>query len=156
MTFFADHVEILSEFGKMVGIPDVAFDQDGYCCLGFDDVVLNIEHNETFRHLLVFSEVASLPAQPNKSLLLLLLKLNYASLVMGAGGISIDEHAGTIMFVERIPLRGLDNVAFEAAMRSIVDRVEALKTAMSDPDFVSSNTTLNASDLPPTFLLRQC
>lgn len=156
MTFFADYVEILSEFGKKVGISDVVFDQDGYCCLGFDDVVLNIEHDETLRHLLVFSEVTSLPAQPQKSLLLLLLKLNYASLVMSTGGIGIDEHAGRIMFVERIPLRGLDGAAFEAAMSSIVDRVEALKTAMSDPDFVSPNTTLNASDLPSNFPLHQC
>lgn len=146
MTLFANHVDILSEFGKKIGIPDVAFDKDGYCCLGFDDVVLNIEHNEELRHLLVFSEVASLPAQPQESLLLRLLELNYASLVMGTGAIGVDEHARTIMFVERIPLRGLDAEAFETAMRSIIDRVEALKTAIAAPDFVSPNPNSNAFD----------
>ena len=141
MAFLADPVEMLSEFGRRIGIPDVVFDEDGYCCLGFDDVVLNLELNGPASHLIISSEIGKLPSQPPESLLLRYLALNHAALIMGTGGIGVNEDRRTIVYVERIQLRGLDIEIVEAEITRIVDRVEALKSTLSAPGFESSTTT---------------
>jgi Tir chaperone protein (CesT) family len=122
-----DHRAILADFGKTIGIPQIEFDAQGHCCLGFDEVVLNIEYNADLKHFLIYSALGPLPPVPDVSLMERLLDLNYASLIMGKGAIGVDRDARAIIFVERIALRGLTSKDFEDAIQSIVNRVEALK-----------------------------
>lgn len=144
MVFLADPAQMLSEFGQRMGIPGVVFDEDGYCCLGFDDVLLNLELNEQAQHVIVSSEVGSLQPQPPEALLSRYLALNHAALIMGLGGIGVNEDRRVIMYVDRIPLRGLDVETLEAEIARFVDRVEVLKTALASPDLASDD--LSASD----------
>ncbi|MFC0217148.1 CesT family type III secretion system chaperone [Pseudochelatococcus lubricantis] len=137
MSFIANHTHIIQEFGKLINIPELALDEDGYCCLGFDDVVLDIEYKEHLKILLVHSRIGTLPDQPWSALLEKLQDMSYATLIMGTGAIGIDRHARRIMFIERIPLRGLTPQDFEAAIEAIVDRVEKLTATINAPDFVS-------------------
>jgi len=139
MAFLADPPAILTEFGRRMGILDIVFDDDGHCCLGVEDVVLNIEHNESLEQLIVLSEVGKLPAQPSAFLLSRYLAINHLALIMGAGGIGVDEDKRIVRFVERIPLRGLDIETLEADITHIVNRVEALKIILSSPGFDMPN-----------------
>lgn len=122
-----DPREILTEFGKTIGIAEIAFDEEGHCCLGFDDVVVDIAISETGSSVIVSSEITTLPPQSDETLLLRYLALNYIALIMGTGAIGVDTDKRSVRFVERISLRGLDEAIFTSEMTAIVDRVEKLK-----------------------------
>ena len=143
MDMVADHHQLLSELGKQIGIPDIKFDQAGFCCLGFDEVVLNIEYSDPLKHLLIYSAIGQMPPVAGEAYLLRLLELNYASLVMGTGAVGVNSDAGVISFVERVPLRGLSSQGFEAIIQSIVNRVEALQKQIAT---LATGTASNGSD----------
>jgi len=156
MAVIKDPAEILTEFGERIGIPDVEFDEDGYCCLGFDDVVLNLELNEAAGHIIISSEIGKLPSQPTESILFRYLALNHLALMMGTGGIGVDEDRRVVMFVDRVSLRGLDIQIIEAEITRIVDRAEALAAALSSPEFESVTTTRSDSLQLMNFALSRC
>jgi hypothetical protein len=135
MQEFGDLQHYLTQLCAKLGVESVELDADGYCCVGFDDVILNIEHDEKRHDVLTYAELAELPAQPQPAYLLRVLEVNYASLLMTPGAIGVDTQARKIMFVERVPLLGLSYQGFEAALQSIVNRVESLQKLMISRGF---------------------
>lgn len=153
MNITAYYSEILSSFGQKIGIPDIQFDDDGQCILKFDDVTVNLELNQDATQIIVSSPLTSLSEQPNEALMLRYLALNYIALIHGTGGIGFDEGTRQLMFVERIPLLGLDDDRFEAIMTYTVDRVEALQAMLSSPEWsYDINSTLDIPALMPLFI----
>jgi Tir chaperone family protein CesT len=133
MTLFPDHRSLLVELGQRIGIADLAFDDGGYCCLKIGESVLNIEFDEAQGHFLIYCAIGQLPREPTLERFRQLAELNYASLLLGKGGVGADERSGRIMFVERLPLRGLDAGLLETELRATVERIEAMtKLVMAD------------------------
>lgn len=131
----SDPQVFLSQLCQKLGVENIEFDEDGYCCVGFDDVILNIEHEKEKRDLLIYAEIVDLPGQPQSAYLMRILEVNYASLLMTPGAIGVDTQARKVMFVEHIPLLGLTYDAFEKALQSIVNRVESLQKLMMSRGF---------------------
>lgn len=142
MSHVPDYRTLLAEFGQRIGLPDLAFDDDGYCCLQIEESVLNIEADEHQGQFLVYSSVGQLPRAPTLAVFRQLAELNYASLMLGKGAIGVDERSGRIMFVERIAWRGLDAGLLETEIRGVSDRIEAATRLVLDepqPDVVPSD-----------------
>jgi|GEM_PF-3161102 len=149
MTVLAPFSDVLSTFGKKIGLPMIAFDGDGHCCLGFDDVVVNIGVNQDATQIIVSSPVATLTESPTEGLMLRYLALNHVALLSGTGGLGFDEGTRQLVFVERIPLLGLDEDLFESSMTQVVGRIEALKEMLASPDWtaLAMNPTLDSTAL---------
>jgi hypothetical protein len=135
MLTITDPHEILTDFGKTIGIPDIAFDADGHCCLGFDDMAVDLAVNEGDGHMIVSSEIATVAVDADGAVLLRYLALNHAALITGAGAIGLDTGKRVVRYIERIPLRGLDEAAFRTAMTLIVDRIEKLRDWLASERF---------------------
>jgi hypothetical protein len=139
VTFFPDHRSLLVELGQRIGVADLAFDDNDYCCLKIGDSVLNIEFDAAQKHLVIYCAIAQLPREPTIERFRQLAELNYASLLLGRGGIGADTRSGQIMHVERISLRGLDAGGLETELQGTIDRIEAMtKLVLADPPAASA------------------
>ena len=125
---------LLAELGRTLGIANLEFDEKNYCCLAFDDVVLNIELDGTRHEILVYSEVAPLAASMSTDRLLDILQANHYATLTGSGSIGIDRNAGRIYFSDRMLYDALDAKSFEARITEFVDRTEGWQRFLAKAD----------------------
>jgi hypothetical protein len=135
------HQELLTKLGEAIGIRDLAFDPDGYVCLSFDDVTLNIEHQAAANALLITSEVGPLPPAPDAEWLGRALELNHAHLLRRDGSIGIDRGAGRIVFIDRVPLHGMTPPLFEQQLGAFIEGVETWRKWLKSPGLGATTQT---------------
>jgi hypothetical protein len=138
---------LLGGLGKTLGIPNLEFDEKNYCCLAFDDVVLNIELDRTRREILVYSEVAPLAANMSADRLLDILQANHYATLTGSGSVGIDRSAGRIYFSDRMLYEALEAKSFEARISEFVDRVEGWQRFLAEADNRTVSTAVHVVDL---------
>ena len=151
MTIIGNFNDILAAFGQKVGIPDLQFDDDGQCVLRIDELTITLELNDNATQIIVSSPFSTLDAAPSEPLLLRYLALNYLVLIHGTGGIGYDDDTRQLVFVDRIPLLGLDDDLFESSITNVVERLEALQNMLESVEWRSmldetkpKSTTLTA------------
>jgi Tir chaperone protein (CesT) family len=127
-----DHHMLLAELGRKVAIPDLAFDEDGYCCLSFDDSIVNLEFRSDRRDFLIYAAIGRVEGHPPADYLGRLMQAGYAASLANGGGIGLDHVAGAIMFVQTIPLRGLTADDFTEEIRRIVERIETWQRVVEE------------------------
>jgi hypothetical protein len=154
MSVTAQFSEILTAFGQKIGIPQIVFDDEGQCCLGFDDMTVNIELNQDGTQIIVSSELTTLTERPSETLMLRYLALNHIALLSGTGGLGFDESTRQLFFVERISLHGLDDDLFELSMANAVGRIEALRDMFMSADWnaLATDTMLDSTALMARFI----
>lgn len=115
---------LVSEFGKRVGLPDLIFDDAGYCCLIFDDTVINLEVHEDLGILYLYSRVGDLPPENVQNISTLLLEANY--LFRGTSGcvLGIDVNKRHIVLAYQAQYRFLDIAAFETMLENFLHVAE--------------------------------
>jgi len=84
----------LTDFGKLIGIPDLEFDEHGYCCLFIDDVTLNLEYDSDSGHLLVYAHMGLLPDVPSLGMYEMLLEANFFCRDTAGATLGIDRQRG--------------------------------------------------------------
>lgn len=127
-----DHHMLLAELGRKVAIADLAFDEDGYCCLSFDESIVNLEYRTDKRDFLIYAPVGRIERHPPADYLGRLMQAGYAAALANGGGIGLDHVAGAIMFVHTIPLRGLTPDDFTEEIRRLVDRIETWQRVVEE------------------------
>ncbi len=116
--------EILKEFGKKVGLSELSLDENGYCCLSFDDVVLNIELDENSELLFVYSNLGDLPENSRESFYEMLLCANCLYRETQGGVLGVDKDASIVVYSYQIPVRALDELKFERIIENFVNMAE--------------------------------
>ena len=127
-----DHHMLLAELGRKVAIPGLAFDEDGYCCLSFDESIVNLEYRTDKRDFLIYAPVGRIEGHPPADYLGRLMQAGYAAALANGGGMGLDHVAGAIMFVHTIPLRGLTAPDFTEEIRRLVDRIETWQRVVEE------------------------
>jgi len=127
-----DHHTLLAEFGRKVAIPGLAFDEDGYCCLSFDESIVNLEFRTDKRDFLIYAPIGRIEGHPPADYLGRLMQAGYAAALANGGGIGLGHVAGAIMFVHTIPLRGLTPDDFTEEIRRIVERIETWQRVVEE------------------------
>lgn len=124
---------LLSDFGRIVGIDGLAFDEFGYVSLSFDDTVLSIEHMEDRGELVIHGNVGEIPPVADGELFGKLLDANHAAAAAGLGTIGFNRSAGQIVYLDRVTLRGMTQQQFQDVLRAAVDRIEFWRKALKGP-----------------------
>ena len=118
---FAD---LLSDFGKEIGIPELAFDENGTCSLIFDEVVVNIEKNTEDGKLFFYSNLGTIPATQREGFYKTLLEANAFYKGTGGGTLAIDESSNIVLFLYQVPVKSLDHGTFSKTMENYINIVE--------------------------------
>ena len=119
---------LLEEFGRSIGIPDLAFDDEESCALSFDDLVVVLSWRRGERKLCAYSEVGNL-TEPSPGILLELLEANALHRFTGAGAIGVcPEEAGEgyiVVYSVLLDADALDLARLDRALASLVDMAES-------------------------------
>lgn len=135
MSADADPRALLSEFGRKLGIPDVAFDGAGNCRLGFDDIILDIEWQSEAGELVVQSDIGELPSTRDAEFFMRLLELNLGSGLTTAGSIGINRNISRLVYTDHTPLRGMTIETLEQFIQVSVNLVEAWRNIIASRRF---------------------
>jgi len=127
-----DHHMLLGELGRAVAIPDLAFDDEGYCCLSFDEIMVNLEFRSDRGDFLIYAPIGRIESHPPADYLGRLMQAGYAASLANGGGIGLDHVAGAVMFVHTIPLRGLTPADFTEEIRRLVDRIDTWQRVVEE------------------------
>lgn len=115
---------LLSSFGKVIGIPGLKFDEDNYCCLLFDDVCINLELDERTGQLCINAPLGPIPEDADPVFFEMLLEANYFFRQTGGATLGMNRAANVIHLVYQIPAAGLDLVQFEQIMENLISIAE--------------------------------
>ncbi len=123
---------LLSSFGEIIGIPGLKFDEDNYCSLLFDDICINLEVDETTRHLYISSPLGPIPENADQAFFEMLLEANYFFRQTGGAALGMNREANVIQLIYQIPMTGLDLPLFNRIMENLVGIAETWMTKIKD------------------------
>ena len=128
--------QFVRKLGERMKIEELALDEDGYCCVGFDDVTVNIEYEDERNELLLYAKVGEAPSDLGALYLEELLDLGYSAMMTTGGTLGVDRAAGSIMFADRGGVGGMDEHGFEKFVESFVNRAEDWSQLLTSPEFL--------------------
>lgn len=116
---------LLKQFGKTIGITDLT-DDNGYCCLFFDDITVNMEERDST--LFLYTTVAELPESGREKLFARLLEANCFFKETRGATLGADLNAGIILLCYQTPLAVLDDIHFEKTIENFINITELWMT----------------------------
>ena len=121
-----DHINrLLTDFGNALGLEGLALDENGYCCLSFDDVVVNIESVGDSSLVLLYSSLGALPADAGPEVCRRLLEANYFFHGTGGATIGLDGPTGAVAITRVVDAAGMEVLDWEAVIKAFVDAAES-------------------------------
>ena len=124
---------LISELGALLGVPDLALDESLVCCLGLDDLVVNLEVNEKDATLLLYSVVASLPDTGREPLLMTALSANLLWGETAGDTLALAESSAAILLQRQMRLESLDIQSLAAGLEHFANQCEHWIATLGEP-----------------------
>ncbi|WP_159911052.1 type III secretion system chaperone [Pantoea sp. 18069] len=122
---------LLADFGNALGLDGLSLDESGYCCLSFDQVVVNIESVGESSLVLLYSSLGALPADAGPEVCRRLLEANYFFQGTAGATIGLDTASGAVAITRVVDAAGMDTLDWEAAIKAFVDAAESCAGLLS-------------------------
>lgn len=108
---------VLGSFGDVIGLPGLCLDGQGYACLAFDDLTVNVEYEPMRDALALFSWLGEVKGD-RAELFADLLEANLRAYATGDATLGYERSADGIVILERLPLGGLDVAVFQERLEA--------------------------------------
>lgn len=125
--------QVLADFGRGIGLEGVAFDDNGYCCLGFDGVIVNMELVPAARQLMLYAQLGFAPQPADVAFYERLLEANHFFRGTGGATIGVDPATRGIAMVYALPLDQLTPTLLEREVKGFVDIAESWMKRLDVP-----------------------
>ena len=114
--------EALRRFGESVDIPFIELDDTGMRCIQFtDELMVNIQYNESSDALLLYAHVGTLAEDAPPSLLRMLLEANVFWQETAGATLSVDSSDGEVMLAYQEPAEATTPERFETLLKNFAD-----------------------------------
>ena len=123
---------LLTDFGNALGLDGLALDESGYCCLSFDEVLVNIEAVGESSLVLLYSSLGVLSEDAGCEVYRRLLEANFF-FEEKAGTIGLDGATGVVVITQVIDAAGLEVLDWEAVIKAFVDAAESCAGLLQEP-----------------------
>ena len=117
---------LLSDFGKSVGIPELTFDDTGSCMMSFDDTLVNMQMDEDTGHLYLYGLVGEIPENDRLSFYETALEANRSLAESGGAVFAVDKEIDALLICNKISFAGLELGKFEHFLERFVNTAEVL------------------------------
>ncbi len=117
----------LKSLGEKIGIPDLSFDENGYCCLMFDDIVVNLELHKETESLFIYSNIGDLSEKKSEEFYEMLLEANFLFKDTDGAAIGVDTETGIISLCYRMPAGTINDESLETAVENFLHLTERWK-----------------------------
>lgn len=116
--------KLIQEFGKTIEIPNLTLDEQGYCCLQFDNITTHLQYNEESEQLVIFVNLGPLSADTTPQGVANLLAANLFWMGTRGATLALEPEINNVHILDKIRVRGLDNTAFLKWIETFVDTAE--------------------------------
>ena len=131
--------QLLESLGQTVGISGLKPDAEGYCCLGFDDLVVHFQHSAGDDSLLIFSRLAEINTDDVQQLYGKLLSANNFWQGTGGATLGVDTDEEAVYLAHRLPVSVLTATTFDHELSAFVAAAE--RWAKEITGFVADDVT---------------
>jgi Tir chaperone protein (CesT) family len=83
--------DLLNELGTLLGLEDLALNENNCCFLSFDDTYVTIEHDPVTSHTVLFSPIGGIPKENREEFYITLLDGNFFWQSTSGATLSIDR-----------------------------------------------------------------
>ena len=129
-----DHINrLLTDFGNALGLEGLSLDENGYCCLSFDEVVVNIESVGESSLVLLYSSLGVLPEDAGSEVYRRLLGANYFFQGTAGATIGLDEATGAVAITRVVDAAGMEVLDWEGVIKAFVDAAESCAQLLQGP-----------------------
>lgn len=139
--------ELITQLGTTLGIPDLALDEDHYCCLFFDELVVNLEWDPDTALLFIYAHCGTLTPTPSPELLSQLLEANFFQRHTDGATLGIDRDSATIALCQRLAPQNMDYLQFEQTLERFVHTAQTWNARIRH--FEETEPGLTDPTLPP-------
>jgi hypothetical protein len=112
------------EFFEEIGVADFGLDENGYCCIQLDEVVLNIELDEETERVFLYSAVGEVPAEHRTEFYEMILDADLFHKHTGGATLGLNKDDHTIVMVFSIPADNLEVPALIRLVENFVEQAE--------------------------------
>ncbi|MFT0892405.1 type III secretion system chaperone [Pseudochelatococcus sp. G4_1912] len=135
MSTVADPKILFSDFGRKLGIPGLALDDNNAIRLSFDEIIIDAQYDPEKKHLVLLSILGDFPATNNSEVYANLLEVNLAGLLVGSGAVGLDRQENRLIYVDHLSFEGLTQESFEEFFRKSVNVAEAWRNLINSREF---------------------
>lgn len=117
--------KLITQLGKTINLPDLAPDQDDYCCLEFDKkIVVHLQYSVENDVLMLFSQLGIIDEDKTADLYSKILKANLFWQGTGGATIGVDDQTREALMAFQIALSLLDFNKFQELLEGFVNTSE--------------------------------
>ncbi len=136
---------LFRQFGQTIGLPELTPDNDGYCCLSFDELVVHFQADaQEDDTLLMFSRLGEIDDEEPSALYRDLLAANLFWGGTAGATLGVEPDTKMVVLATKLSLRTLDNVHFEELLKNFIDVAEQWQKKIAQ--FTSTDETAEILD----------
>jgi hypothetical protein len=114
---------LLGEFGREIGLPGLALDEDGHAALAFDDVLVNFEVEEGDERLLLYAYLGEIRGDAAASMRAML-EANLFWRGADGGTLAMERATGGVVLELAVPTASLDRSKLQATLERFINTAE--------------------------------
>ena len=115
---------LLNDFGNHLGLKNLELDDQGHCCLNFDEIYVNIQAIDESSSVLLYSSLGRLPEDAGRDVHVRLLEANYFFQRTAGATLGMEAATGLVAMTITVDLADMELTDWEAAMKAFVDAAE--------------------------------
>lgn len=133
---------LLASLGQSIGLPDLAPDDEGYCALSFDDLMVHLQYDPAQDELLAFARLGEIDDDEPAELYARMLAANLFWQGTGGATLGVQPEDGMVFLCRKTPLGPLDDGGFQQLLEQFVNTADSWRGEVAR--FVSDDVTGDA------------
>jgi hypothetical protein len=115
---------LLKDLGVTVGVPDLEFDENGYCVVYLDEIQINMELGEEDESLFFYTHVGEVPEDGRPEFYEMLLDANWFYKGTAGATLGIDKDSSVVSIIYRASTTELDTEKFQKIIENFANLSE--------------------------------
>jgi len=136
---------VLREFGAKIGLPQIDFNDDNFCTLAFDDIVVNLEIPGTGEYLAFYVWIAAAEAEQRPEVAQAVADANYLFSATHGATLGMSRSTGDLVLATQVADATLTLAGLEQTLENLVHLAQAWRTRLAEGTL--TDTASNSSPL---------
>lgn len=115
------YAALLAGFGQSLGLPGVAPDEEGYCALSFDELIVHFQYDDEADEVTAFAKLGEVDEDRAEGIYAMLLAANLFWQGTKGGTLAVEPDTGTAFIADRRPAVLLDEARFQDWLGQFVE-----------------------------------
>lgn len=111
---------LLNAFGITIGLDGLSLDDQGYCCLRFDDLDTHLQYDQESDHLVVFARLGKLEEEAKADGCAWMMAANLFWAGTNGATLALQPSVNLVFIQAKVLVQGLESERFQSWMEAFV------------------------------------